>query len=369
MESVVKDLCCFATVPKAGIPGGEQKDRYKEDTMKRKRLLAILAVATAFSYVLSACSVGGDKPNKEQVIVEETVEESTPTPEPSPTEEPQVWEPVYTSQDGSMSIEMPDQTWSNKTDANGIVSIESDSGKIVIIHGKDEDMDTLVLPDSEDMAITLEKAKELEDGEFEVMNYSNRDQNGANVIYYTVSYSNTEKSDGVYREIVKYISNADEYYEITGDLTTDDEEMAGKVITAVNSFKILGASSLAGTGETAQDDGREALSPEDGTEDGTSEGELVDAEPADDSSGSDGYTDGYSDDDLADTNRTRTIYLDSDVGIVITNNDDGTWSDENGNVYTFDSSDDSIVRNQDDVDYFYNGEPGNVRYMYRTEGE
>ena len=329
--------------------------------MKNRRLLAMLAVAASLSCVLSACNFGGNKP-EEQVIVDE--EDPTPTPEPeqepTPTEEPVVWEPVYTSQDGSISIEMPDESWSNKTDANGIVSIESDSGKIVIIHGNETDMETLVLPDSEDMAMTLERAKELEDGEFEIQNYSNEEQGGANVIYYVVKYNNTEKSDGAVRNIIKYISNDTEYYEVNANINADDEALFQKVNNSVSSFKILSADSPLAAAASAS----AAVSDAAGTEDGSTEGEVVDASSVGDAGG-------YSEDDLSDSNRTRTIYSNDGSGrpFVVWNNDDGTWSDEEGNVYRFDEGDISIVYDQNDIDYYYNGEAGDVRYMPITGEE
>ncbi len=329
--------------------------------MKNRRLLALLAVAASLSCVLSACNFGGKKP-EEQVIVDE--ENPTPTPEPEqepvPTEEPVVWEPVYTSLDGSISIDMPDENWSNKTDANGIVSIESDSGKIVVIHGNEADMDTLVLPDSEDMAMTLERAKELEDGEFEILNYSNEDQGGVNVIYYLVKYLNTEKSDGVVSNIIKYISNETEYYEINANVNTDDDEVLTKVNNAVNSFKILSADSPLAAGAAAAVPALDAAA----AGEGTGEGEAVDAASASDGAG-------YTEDDLSDTNRTRTLYSNDGSGrpFVVWNNDDGTWSDEEGNVYRFDESDVSIVYDQNDIDYYYNGEAGDVRYMPITGEE
>ena len=262
--------------------------------MKNRRLLAISATAAALSFVLSACGFGGEEP-VEQVIVEEEV---TPTPEPvetpEPTEapEPEVWEPTYTAADGSISIDFPDESWSNKTDANGIVSIESEDGRIVIIHGDAEDKETLVLPDSEDMAMTLERAKELEDTEFEISEYSNSDESGANVIYYVVKYNNTEKTDGVAQEILKYISNDTEYYEITAETKTADDAALSKIRASVDSFRILNDSALKNAATGASAPAAEGAGTAEG--EGTEGGEAVDAEPAEEgtsSTGSSGYTD------------------------------------------------------------------------------
>jgi len=332
--------------------------------MKNRRLLAIPAMALAF--VLSACTFGGKEP-VEQVIVEE---EATPTPEPvetpEPTEkpEPEVWEPTYTSADGSISIDYPDESWSNKTDANGLVSIESESGRIVIIHGDAEDKETLVLPDSEDMAMTLERALPLEDSEFEISEYLNSDESGANVIYYVVKYNDTEKTEGVAQRVHKYISNDTEYYEITGETKAADDAALTAIRTSIDSFKILNDSALKGAAT-----GASAAPAAEGTEAAVSEGaEAVDAEPAEEGTSSGSI---HSDEELADNSRTRTIYTNDGAGtpIVVSNNGDGTWSDRNGNSYRFDSNDESIVYDSDDVDYYYGGEAGDVAYMPITYDE
>lgn len=335
--------------------------------MKNRRLLAIPAMALAF--VLSACSFGGKEP-VEQVIVEE---EATPTPEPvetpEPTEEPEpeVWEPTYTSADGSISIDYPDESWSNKTDANGLVSIESESGRIVVIHGDAEDKETLVLPDSEDMAMTLERALPLEDSEFEISEYSNSDESGANVIYYVVKYNDTEKTEGVAQRVHKYISNDTEYYEITGETKAADDAALTAIRTSIDSFRILNDSALKGAAT-----GASAATAAEGTEAAASEGaeggEAVDAEPAGESAGT--GSSGYTDEQLADSSVTRTIY-NNETGspIVVSNNGDGTWSDRFGNSYRFDSNDESIVYDQNDVDFYYHGEAGDVAYMPITYEE
>ena len=328
--------------------------------MKNKRLLAILAITTAASFLLSACDITGDKPEEQVIVADDAEPTPEPTKEPEPTEEPEpVWEPVYTSEDGSISINLPNETWSNKTDENGIISFESEQGKIVIVHGEGDDLDTLVLPDSEDMAATLVRAKEIEDGEFEISGFANDDLSGVGVIYYTVKYSNTEKTEGVAQEIIEYISSENEYYEITAEINAGSEAAANDVANAVDSFKIntdsplsSGAALMHNAEVPAAAEGEEAA-----------DGELVDAEPAD---GTEPVSTGsYSDDDLSDTSRTRTIYSNDGNGtpIVISNNGDGTWSDSFGRTFRFDSADESIVYDGDDVDYYYGGEAGDVAYM------
>lgn len=133
--------------------------------MKNKKVLAMLVMTVALSGVLTACGFGGDKP-EDQVVVE-----ATPTPEPTEAPKPTATpapadgqNTTYTSKDKSVAIKLPDATWANKSDEEDLISFESpDQGKIVITHGKgEEDMSSAVIPSTEDMANSLEKAAGLE---------------------------------------------------------------------------------------------------------------------------------------------------------------------------------------------------------------
>ena len=84
------------------------------------------------------------------------------------------------------------------------------------------------------------------------------------------------------------------------------------------------------------------------------------------SGGSEQSSSGYTEEQLSDTNQTRTIYRNSDgYPLLITPKDDGNWTDTDGNTYRFTSDQD--VYDQNDVDYYYHGEPGNVRFMTYDE--
>lgn len=327
--------------------------------MKNKRMLAILALTISLSGMLTACGFGGDEP---EMIVENTpTPEPTKKPEPTPTVVPaDNQDTTYTSKDKSISIKKPDATWANKSDETDMVSFESpDQGKILILHGAgEEDMSSAVIPSTEDMANSLEKASGLEVAtDFEIHNYTASNVNGVNVYDYSVKYINTEKSGGVYWAVKKVFANEGEFYSIDASVKKDDEALLNKVKDAVNSFQILGESTLKGavTGNTGAAAGTEGTQNTDGAADGAADGTAGTAEGSTNSGG-------FSQEALSDTSQTRTIYRNSDGSpLVISADANGNWTDADGNSYRF--ANDEDVYDQNDVDYYYHGEAADVYYM------
>ena len=187
---------------------------------------------------------------------------------------------------------------------------------------------------------------------------------------------NTDKSGGYAYTVNKFFANADEFYSIAASVKTNDAALLEKAKTSVNSFTIVGDSSLKsaaqGTADSASGD-----AAADGTTDGTAtaDGTTTDGTAADgtstdstgtstDGSSSDeSYSDSSSSDDaLTDTNQTRTIYRNSDgAPRVIYSDGNGGWVDDDGNTFRF--ANDEDVYDQDDVDYYYHGEAADVYYM------
>lgn len=214
--------------------------------MKNKKILAVLALAVTLSMAMSACSFGGDKPDEQEVVVTPTPE-PTKAPQPTPTTVPQ--DLTYKSADKAVSIKLIDATWANKSDESGMLSFESpDQGKILILHGEGADaMETAIIPSTQDMASTLEKADNMEEGtDFEIQNYSANDVNGVGVYSYTVKYTNKEKSGGYAYVVHKVFANDNEYYNLTGSVKGDSADALDKMTKCINSFKITGNSSLKG---------------------------------------------------------------------------------------------------------------------------
>lgn len=335
--------------------------------MKNKKVLAMLVMTVALSGVLTACGFGGDEP-EEQVVVE-----ATPTPEPTEAPKPTATpapadgqNTTYTSKDKSIAIKLPDATWANKSDEENLVSFESpDQGKIVITHGKgEEDMSSAVIPSTEDMANSLEKAAGLSPAsEYEIQNYAASDVNGVNVYSYNVKYHKPEKTDGVIWAVKRVYANDGEFYNIEASIKKDDENLLKKLQDTVASFQILGDSSLKSAapqqaeGNTDGSTSAEGQTGE-GTSDSTSSGEGTLEGSSSGTTNSGGFTDAQ----LSDTSQTRTIYRNSDgQPLVIYPDANGNWVDKDGNSYRF--ANDEDVYDQNDVDYYYHGEAADVYYM------
>lgn len=335
--------------------------------MKNKKVLAMLVMTVALSGVLTACGFGGDKP-EDQVVVE-----ATPTPEPTEAPKPTATpapadgqNTTYTSKDKSVAIKLPDATWANKSDEEDLISFESpDQGKIVITHGKgEEDMSSAVIPSTEDMANSLEKAAGLEPRtDYEIRTYSASDVNGVNVYSYNVKYNNTDKTDGIAWAVKRVYANDGEFYSIEASIKKDDEKLLKKAEDSVASFQILGDSSLKSAapqqaeGNTDGNTSAEGQTGE-GASGSTSSGEVTSEGSSSGTTNSGGFTDAQ----LSDTSQTRTIYRNSDgQPLVIYPDANGNWVDKDGNSYRF--ANDEDVYDQNDVDYYYHGEAADVYYM------
>lgn len=329
--------------------------------MKNKRFLVLLTITAALSGLATGC-FGGDDP-AEQVIVDETpTPEPTQEPTPEPTIAPDVQDTTYTSSDGAVTIKLPDATWANKSDAEDMISFESpEQGKILVLHGAgEEDMSSAMIPNTQDLAVALEQASDLEQGtDFEIQNYNSTDVNGVGIYSYTVKYLNTEKSGGYAYAVKKVYANESEYYSITGSVV-NDASLTG-IQTSVDSFQIVGASSTLAVADTTADGTTDGTADGTQTTDGTASGDSA-AGTDGQASSTTGNSGGFTQEQLTDTNQTRTIYRNSDGHpLVITPDGSGNWVDSQGNTYRFANNED--VYDQNDVDYYWHGEGADVYYM------
>ena len=225
--------------------------------MKNKKFIALLAMTVALSGVMTACSFGGGK--EDSVVVE-----STPTPTPAkkakvtPTVAADAQNTTYTSKDKSVAIKLPDATWANKSDETDMVSFESpDQGRILILHGSGADLESAVIPNSQDMAVSMTQAENMVNGtDFEIQDYKADQKDGINIYSYTVKYKDTTKSDGYVYAINKYFVNDSEYYSLVASVKKEDA--LKKVQESVDSFAILGDSTLksAANGSAAKTAGK-----------------------------------------------------------------------------------------------------------------
>ncbi len=326
--------------------------------MKNKKLLAVLAVTISASVFMAGCGFGGDEPEEQKVVSVTPVPEVTKAPTATPTIAPDVQNTTYTSADKSISIDLPDATWANKTDEADTISFESpDNGNILILHGQGEEtMAATVIPSTQDMAVSLEQADndKVQGTDFEIQDYTSNDVNGIGVYSYVTKMLNTEKSDGALYVVHKVFANASEFYSI--EARVKKEEALASVKSAVDSFKMLGNSSLkeAAPG-TVSDNAGAAGADAAGTEAPAENG----GETASSGTTNSG---GFTDEQLTNTDQTRTIYRNSDgKPTVIQPDGNGNWVDFDGNTYSF--ANDQDVYAADGTDYYWHGEAADVYYM------
>ena len=358
--------------------------------MKNKKLLAVLALTVTASVFMAGCGFGGDEPEEQKVVSVTSAPEVTKAPTATPTIAPNVQNTTYTSADKSVSINLPDATWANKTDESDTISFESpENGNILILHGQGEEtMAATVIPSTQDMAVSLEQADgdKVQGTDFEIQDYKAEDVNGIGVYSYVTKMINTEKSDGALYVIHKVFANAGEYYTI--EASVKNEAALASVKSAVDSFKILGNSTLKeaapgtapaagastgtdGAGTAAADNtaGTDAPAAEKGgtdtaagTDAGTSDAAGTDTGSAESTSSGTTSSGGFTEEQLSNTDATRTIYRNSDGHpIVIQPDGNGSWMDFDGNTYNF--ANDEDVYAEDGTDYYWHGEAADVYYM------
>lgn len=358
--------------------------------MKNKKLLAVLALTVTASVFMAGCGFGGDEPEEQKVVSVTPAPEVTKAPTATPTIAPNVQNTTYTSADKSVSINLPDATWANKTDESDTISFESpENGNILILHGQGEEtMAATVIPSTQDMAVSLEQADgdKVQGTDFEIQDYKAEDVNGIGVYSYVTKMINTEKSDGALYVIHKVFANAGEYYTI--EASVKNEAALASVKSAVDSFKILGNSTLkeaapgtapaagaytgtdgAGTAAADNNAGTDAPAAENGgtdtaagTDAGTSDAAGTDTGSAESTSSGTTSSGGFTEEQLSNTDATRTIYRNSDGHpIVIQPDGNGSWVDFDGNTYNF--ANDEDVYAEDGTDYYWHGEAADVYYM------
>ena len=327
--------------------------------MINKRFSVVMLFVLAAALGASGCSFGKNEP-EEQVIIQETPTPSAEpavSPTPTPTPAPDLTQSVtYTSADKSLSVELPNVTWANRTDENGTINFESpDEGKLLILHGQGDDLNSMVIPDNKDLAQAMEG--DLTAGtDYEILGYANRDEDTGRAITYTVRYLNTQASEGVLYKLYRMFTNDSEYYNV--EATVKNEEALDRVTNAVNSIRILSDSSLKSIVASTNEMFISAVSS----------GNVSDGITINDSGVAEASRDFFTQEQIDDRNQTRTIYRNSDgKALVIYVNSEGLWSDGAGNTYHFENNED--VYDQNDVDYYYHGESASVYFMSPEDEE
>ena len=136
-------------------------------------------------------------------------------------------------------MELPDESWSVIVDTNGVAVIESEEGRLLVIH---KDAASQMIPETAEAAKLMETAwisDEIEQGaEFEIVDYSYEAAEDISVIRYLVSYGDTENADGATQKMVKYVISGADCYQIIAKPLTNDEDVIAKINSSIDTFEI-----------------------------------------------------------------------------------------------------------------------------------
>ncbi|MBR2527260.1 MAG: hypothetical protein IKE58_02145 [Blautia sp.] len=331
--------------------------------MKKRAILSVcLSILCTVSALLTGC--GGPVKEPAQTILTTVTPTETPdAPTATPTPVPNLIGTTYRSPDGTFTIEVPDEGWRIKAEDTNLASFElANVGTIRILHGQGEGaMSAVVIPDTYDLAVSLEQAAGLDAGiDFEIPDYSADAVGNAYIYDYTVHYMDAIKSDGKHYTVNRYLVSDNEYYSLLG--TVMDENSLAEIRKSLESFHILNGTALsdAAPGNEKQEAADTPVQTQTVGDDSVQSPSADVSQPSASYYAQDGSN--YTEEQLWDTNQTRTIYRNSDgTPIVIVPDGYGGWNDSFGNSYYF--VNDQDVYDQNDVDFYWHGEAGDVAFM------
>ena len=120
--------------------------------MRKAYRIQLCLTAALLAGCLAGC--GGSEKTSAPVKEEAQIAAETPTATPKPTATitpTPMPEPVkYQTEDKKMILYLPDKSWENVSDQDGIRLFESEGkGNITILHGTKEELEDFIIPDSE----------------------------------------------------------------------------------------------------------------------------------------------------------------------------------------------------------------------------
>lgn len=229
--------------------------------MRRVHKLQIVLATVMAAALLSGCEGSQETStdvNPSAGKVEATpIQSPTSTPQPTATPTPK---PVrYETEDEKMTLYLPDKTWENVSDQDGIRLFESkEKGKITILHGTREELEDFVIPDSERAVSEFYQDNGISKRDFEILEYVNNSIGEIGIYRYTVEFQEEAQFEYVYS--VNYVVTVDgEIFSVSGTVSQDDAGLLNQVQDAVESLQILSTDKMKqGDGEDADGDSSEA---------------------------------------------------------------------------------------------------------------
>ena len=218
-----------------------------KQTRKYRVFLALLASCSIFA----GCSFDQETSAESQNQTEETHTSPTLTPSPTPvptatpTEGPKESPVKYETEDEKMILYLPDASWENVSDQDGIRLFESaDVGKISILHGTREELKDFTIPDSEEAVENFYKSNGVSRRDFEILEYVNNSIGDLGIYRYTVKFQ--EDSGFEYLYSANYVVvTGEEIYSICGTLQQEDLDLLERIQDSVESLQICQTDAMA----------------------------------------------------------------------------------------------------------------------------
>lgn len=296
----------------------------------RSKIVTCLLLALSISCLATGCK----KKAQETETSSETIRVTEKQTESETAKKATNTSTTFKSKDGSISIKLPDDTWTMKKEGTKEWTFESpNQGTITIVHYSGDETNGLVFPSSEEEVLNnLEKAGKSKT-DYAVVEYK-KNTMGSYEAYHTTIKCKSTNSKYAYSVAYNLVGDED-IYSVNGQVMQDDATAMEAIRTSVESLKLLKTSSTT-TSETKKNNTTSSES------NSTTQSE----------SGSTASTDGNS-----DSNQNGQYVYDSNGNAVyIYQDSDGNWVDSSGAIYYFNANG---ITNSNGASFTYNPQGGN----------
>ena len=221
--------------------------------MKKARRYGIFLAALAAWGILAGCTSGEETSAEPENPVSETAVSPTetptltpsPSPSPTPTESLTEDQVEYETEDEKMILYLPDRSWENVSDQDGIRLFESeDVGNITILHGTREELPDFTIPDSERAVTKFYKDNGVSGKDFQILEYVNNSIGDVGIYRYTVKFQEDSGFEYIYSANYVVVGD-DEIYSISGTVRRDDQNLLERVRSSVESLQICQTDAMA----------------------------------------------------------------------------------------------------------------------------
>lgn len=305
----------------------------------RSKIVTCLVLALSISCLATGCK----KKAQETETSSETIRVTEKQTESETAKKATNTSTTFKSKDGSISIKLPDDTWTMKKEGTKEWTFESpNQGTITIVHYSGDETNGLVFPSSEEEVLNnLEKAGKSKT-DYAVVEYK-KNTMGSYEAYHTTIKCKSTNSKYAYSVAYNLVGDED-IYSVNGQVMQDDATAMEAIRTSVESLKLLKTSSTT-TSETKKNNTTSSES------NSTTQSE----------SGSTASTDGNS-----DSNQNGQYVYDSNGNAVyIYQDSDGNWVDSSGAIYYFNANG---ITNSNGASFTYNPQDGNSNNNNNNNG-